>query len=137
MRLLQKDGLYFQIGLREWKHDYGSTSNLWFNIIKVLDDKYVISTGSFVPLIEIDDRGNIFIKNEIFNKQNNIKINVFDNFKIDLTDLNNLNPQNIFKKIKKHDDVFYIFLEKYKDFEKSSIDMDFNILRNIKSKIWL
>ena len=108
--ILQTNGLYFQIGLTEWNRNYGATSKLWFNIIKVLDDEHLISSGSFIPFIQIDNNGKL-LYNDYYEEQTEAENNIYKFFGIDITDLRNINPQKVFEIIKKHDDKFYKYFE--------------------------
>lgn len=64
---LRTDGLYVQIGTDEWHNGFESTSNCWYNIIKIINDKYavVIGLSSFHSFFDI-----MYVYSDDYKKEN-------------------------------------------------------------------
>lgn len=60
---LRTDGMYVQFGLRPWKNEYWTTSNKWYNLIRLFDDKHAVLFGTaehvFYDAIGKTDRSNL------------------------------------------------------------------------------
>lgn len=78
--MLKPNGLYVQIGNRQWHCKYFQTSNCWYNFIKVINDDYAIVIGLSGLIPFFDKNGS--------NKEFNITIH--NNYKVS-QDNENLN----------------------------------------------
>jgi hypothetical protein len=129
---LRVDGVYVQIGYKKINNVYKTTSDKWYNIIKVIDNNHTIQIGNtFHPFCEINEDGVHFVKTR----------NIKDDLIIDLNK-NNFDIYNIVNQMQYVDWNHFITTDDiYKEipicetypYDKNNDDM--KELKKINSKI--
>lgn len=75
--MLRKDGIYVQIGTRKWDNGYRTTSNKWYNMLKVLDDGFIVQlgNGTLSTFCEIIDGTPNFLSHSLIKEHDGYRYN--------------------------------------------------------------